>query len=75
MCERLAASIKAVLAQAIDQGGTTLQDFTRSDGKPGYFKQALQVYGNQGDCYTCGNAIKHITQANRSSYYCPVCQS
>ncbi len=74
MCERLSDSIKEILAEAIEKGGTTLQDFTRSDGKPGYFKQALQVYGNQGDCYTCGNPIRHITQANRSSYYCAVCQ-
>ena len=74
MCEKLVTSIKEILAQAIEQGGTTLQDFTRSDGKPGYFKQKLQVYGNQGDCYSCGTAIKHITQAQRSSYYCPVCQ-
>ena len=74
MCEKLVACIKQVLAQAIDKGGTTLQDFTRSDGKPGYFSQSLQVYGNKGDCFTCGTPIKHITQAQRSSYYCPVCQ-
>ena len=74
MCEALSRSIKQVLAQAIQKGGTTLQDFTSSDGKPGYFSQSLQVYGNQGDCFTCGTPIKHITQAQRSSYYCPSCQ-
>ena len=74
MCERLTQSIKEILAQAIEQGGTTLQDFTRSDGKPGYFSQSLQVYGNKGDCFTCGTAIKQFTQAQRSSYYCPSCQ-
>ncbi len=74
MCERLVDCIKQVLAEAIEKGGTTLQDFTRSDGKPGYFTQSLQVYGNKGDCFTCGTPIKHITQAQRSSYYCPTCQ-
>ena len=34
-----------VLAAAIKQGGTTLKDFVGGDGKPGYFKQELAVYG------------------------------
>ena len=32
------------LAQAIEQGGTTLKDFVNAEGKPGYFKQQLLVY-------------------------------
>lgn len=43
--QTLVANIKQVLQVAIKQGGTTLKDFTQSDGKPGYFAQELQVYG------------------------------
>ena len=46
--ESLAETIKAVLHDAIEQGGTTLRDFVGGDGSPGYFVQQLRVYGRQG---------------------------
>jgi len=42
---KLVASIRAVLSEAIAEGGTTLRDFLHSDGEPGYFRQRLFVYG------------------------------
>ena len=72
---KLVDTIKATLASAIEQGGTTLQDFNQVDGKPGYFTQSLNVYGVKGDCAHCGRTIKQITQNQRSSYYCPKCQT
>lgn len=73
--QRLAKAIQEVLADAIDAGGTTLQDFTQSDGSPGYFQQQLRVYGRAGQaCYRCGHTIQNIIIGNRSSYYCPRCQ-
>lgn len=71
---RLVDTIKAVLAKAIEQGGTTLQDFTQADGKPGYFRQHLNVYGKNGPCPSCGQAIRRITQSQRSTFYCSHCQ-
>ena len=44
----LVAVIKIVLEAAIKQGGTTLKDFSQTDGKPGYFAQSLNVYGRGG---------------------------
>ena len=74
--QRLVESIKQVLAAAIEQGGTTLRDFTRQDGKPGYFQQKLYVYGKAGEpCPSCGSEIKQFRQQQRSSYYCPHCQT
>ncbi|WMS86468.1 bifunctional DNA-formamidopyrimidine glycosylase/DNA-(apurinic or apyrimidinic site) lyase [Pleionea litopenaei] len=71
----LASLIKDVLAKAIKQGGTTLKDFTQSDGKPGYFKQELLVYGRQGEeCLICGQTIKSVRQGQRASAFCPKCQ-
>jgi formamidopyrimidine-DNA glycosylase len=73
--QRLVAAIKAVLAEAIEAGGTTLRDFVNGEGKPGYFQQTLQVYGRVGEpCVVCGSHIKQIQQAQRASYYCPRCQ-
>jgi formamidopyrimidine-DNA glycosylase len=72
---KLTDAIKQTLAAAIEQGGTTLQDFSQVDGKPGYFKQSLNVYGVKEGCSVCGKPIRQITQNQRSSYYCPKCQT
>ena len=73
--QKLAEAIKAVLAKAIQQGGTTLKDFSNSDGKPGYFAQQLHVYGLGGQaCCQCGSEIQQLKIGNRASYYCPHCQ-
>ncbi len=74
--EKLVAAIKQVLAAAIKQGGTTLRDFVREDGQPGYFQQTLNVYGKAGGpCPHCGASIKQFKQQQRSSYYCTQCQT
>lgn len=73
---KLVDEIKTVLANAIEQGGTTLQDFVQVEGSPGYFKQELNVYGRAGGaCFECQSAIKQITQGQRSTFYCSKCQS
>lgn len=72
---QLTQEIKDVLGEAIQQGGTTLRDFLREDGKPGYFKQKLHVYDREGDsCHNCDTSIKRIVISNRSTFYCPKCQ-
>ena len=71
----LTTEIKLVLARAITQGGTTLRDFTGSDGKPGYFVQELQVYGRaEQPCSACGGLLKEVRMGGRSTVYCPICQ-
>jgi formamidopyrimidine-DNA glycosylase len=73
--QKLVAAIKAVLADAIHQGGTTLQDFSQADGKPGYFALKLQVYGKAGEpCPVCGEIIQQQKIGQRNSYFCPTCQ-
>jgi formamidopyrimidine-DNA glycosylase len=72
---KLTDIIKQVLSAAIEQGGTTLKDFTQADGRPGYFAQSLFVYGRSGqDCLTCKETLLEVRQSNRSSVYCPNCQ-
>ena len=71
----LAGEIKKVLARAITQGGTTLKDFTGSDGKPGYFVQELQVYGRVDQpCSACGAMLQEVRMGGRSTVFCPLCQ-
>ena len=72
---RLLESIKAVLAEAIEAGGTTLRDYSRVTGEPGYFEQSLNVYERAGlPCVNCGEAIQRKVIGQRASYYCPKCQ-
>ncbi|WP_428608166.1 bifunctional DNA-formamidopyrimidine glycosylase/DNA-(apurinic or apyrimidinic site) lyase [Sedimenticola sp.] len=72
---RLSEEIKAVLAAAIRQGGTTLRDFQQEDGKPGYFAQELLVYGRTGEpCSQCGAPLKQQRIGQRSSFFCGHCQ-
>lgn len=72
---KLSQCIKQVLADAIEQGGTTLRDFVGSDGKPGYFKQQLNVYGRaEMPCTICQQPLSLIKQANRATVFCRQCQ-
>ena len=71
----LTHSIKNVLTDAINNGGTTLNDFSNVDGSPGYFSQVLNVYGRENMlCIRCSGKIKKIIQNQRATYYCPKCQ-
>ena len=73
--ELLADNIKSVLAQAIESGGTTLRDFVNGQGEPGYFQQALAVYGRDGQsCFQCGGFVVSQRISGRNSYFCKACQ-
>ncbi len=74
-CEDLVSDIKVILQRSIDQGGTTLRDFVGGDGKPGYFKQQLLVYGRGGEaCTNCDKALKEVRMGDRTTVYCVDCQ-
>lgn len=72
---KLVEAIREVLAASIHQGGTTLRDFLRENGEPGYFKQSLRVYDREGEpCRTCANPVKRTVLGQRSTFFCPQCQ-
>ena len=74
--ERLAMAIRETLANAIEQGGTTLRDFVGGDGKPGYFKQELAVYGRTGKpCRQCARPVSEQRLGNRNTFFCRSCQT
>jgi len=71
----LVDAIRDVLSEAIEDGGTTLKDFVRERGQPGYFGQQLQVYDREGEpCRRCKTPIKTARIGQRSAFYCPACQ-
>jgi len=73
--ERLAETVREVLARAIEEGGTTLNDFTDGEGNAGYFQVSLAVYGREGEpCPRCGSEVRRVVQAGRSTFYCVGCQ-
>ena len=73
--EKLADAVVAVLAQAIEAGGTTLKDFVDSEGKPGYFANELQVYGcEEMPCVVCDTPLSGLRIDNRATVFCKKCQ-
>ncbi len=73
----LADAIRAVIAEAIRAGGSSLRDHIRADGSLGYFQHSFSVYDREGrPCRRdgCGGAVARIVQAGRSTFYCPSCQ-
>jgi formamidopyrimidine-DNA glycosylase len=71
----LSGAVKAILAHAIERGGTTLRDFISPDGAPGYFEQELLVYGRGGEpCRRCGRVLKQALISQRASVWCGHCQ-
>lgn len=68
-------SIREVLALAVEQGGTTLRDFSSANGMEGHFQLQAKVYGREGmPCTHCGAPIRLLKQGQRSTYYCARCQ-
>lgn len=85
--ELLVKNIKAILANAIEKGGSTLRDYVQLNGDVGAFQFEHKVYGREGEaCVVCSksheflrcaqddNKIKRIKQNGRSTFYCVKCQ-
>ncbi|KQQ38425.1 MULTISPECIES: bifunctional DNA-formamidopyrimidine glycosylase/DNA-(apurinic or apyrimidinic site) lyase [Rhizobium/Agrobacterium group] len=73
----LTEAIRAVIADAIAAGGSSLRDHIQTDGSLGYFQHSFSVYDQEDKpCRTpgCGGTVARITQAGRSTFYCPRCQ-
>jgi len=74
---KLVNAIRHVLARSIDDGGSTLRDHVQPSGELGYFQTRFNVYDRAGiACPTrgCGNTVRRVVQAGRSTFYCARCQ-
>ncbi len=75
--EALVAAIKAVLKDAIAAGGSSLRNYSRTDGELGLFQHRFRVYDREGaSCVTpgCNGTVIRIVQNGRSTFFCPKCQ-
>jgi len=75
--EKLFHAIRAVLEEAIEAGGSTLNDYAAVDGAQGGFQHRFRVYDRAGaPCMTkdCPGTITRIVQGGRSTFWCPRCQ-
>ena len=75
--EELADEIRAVLAEAIEKGGSTLRDYAKADGERGAFQDEFRVYGREGELCVrkgCRGIVRRSVQAGRSTFFCGVCQ-
>lgn len=71
----LAEAIRAVLADAVLAGGTTLRDYIGVTGDTGYFQLSLSAYGRAGEpCPRGCGPIRREVIGQRSTFFCPVCQ-
>ena len=68
---------KEVLKNAIELGGSSIKDFSSSNGKKGSFQQHFNVYGKKdANCSntTCKSIIVKSSISNRSTFFCNNCQ-
>ena len=76
--KRLADAIRRVLEDAIKAGGSSLRDFSGTDGKPGYFQHSFRAYDREGAACPrkgCGGEIARTVHAGRSTFFCATCQT
>ncbi len=71
----LARAIRAVLREAIEHRGSTVDDYLTPDGSPGQYQEHHAVYGREGEpCARCGGPLQRIRLQGRSTHFCPRCQ-
>ncbi len=73
--KRVHRAVRRVLREALEQAGTSFQNYRAVNGRSGEFQTRLRVYGREEQpCGKCGHPIVRIVQAGRSTFYCPSCQ-
>ena len=76
-CKKIIKNCKKVLNNAIQKGGSSIRDFKNTIGGIGQFQKEFKVYGrDKKNCkrQSCSGTIYKITQVNRSTFYCQICQ-
>jgi formamidopyrimidine-DNA glycosylase len=74
--DRIARAIRRVLRRSITTGGSSISDYVQPDGSSGAYQDERRVYGREGEpCPRCGTKIRRRVLGQRSSHYCPTCQT
>jgi len=75
--KKIVKFIKKILKQAILLGGSSIKNFSSTEGLDGNFQQNFNVYGKENASCSrsnCPGTIKKVIISNRSSFFCPKCQ-
>jgi formamidopyrimidine-DNA glycosylase len=75
--EEVAAATRKILATAVRLEGSSIGDelYRTADNRTGRYQRLHRVYGRAGEpCHRCSGTIERIVQAQRSTFFCPVCQ-
>ncbi len=76
-CKNIVINSRKILQNAIKKGGSTIRDFKNTKGNRGNFQKEFKVYGrDKQNCkrFSCSGTINKITQSNRSTFFCEICQ-
>ena len=76
-CRNIVINSRKILQNAIRKGGSTIRDFKNTKGDQGNFQNEFKVYGRDNqNCKrsSCSGTINKITQSNRSTFLCEICQ-
>ena len=76
--KRIRAAVRPVLEAGLAHGGTSLNDlaYLLPDGRAGEYLGRLKAYGREGEpCYRCGTPLRRSVITQRSSFWCPRCQT
>src|SRR5205807_10602373 len=72
---RIASEVVPVLEASIASMGTTFSTYRTIWNEPGQYGDQLLVYDRAGEpCTRCGENVRRIVQAGRSTFFCPRCQ-
>ncbi|HEX7479142.1 MAG TPA: bifunctional DNA-formamidopyrimidine glycosylase/DNA-(apurinic or apyrimidinic site) lyase [Polyangiales bacterium] len=75
-CDAIVRAVQRVMLRSIETGGSSISDYVRPLGERGSYQDERRVYARTGEpCQVCGTPIKRRVLGQRSTHYCPSCQS
>ena len=74
--KRLYLALRDVLLAGIEAQGSSVQSYAPPTGAKGGFQEQFQVFRRSGQpCFTCGTPVSRTVLSQRSTHFCPACQS
>lgn len=73
--QRLHASIRRVLTDALADRGSSFRDYVDAGGRTGRHQFSVWVFRRTGQpCLRCGVRVRRVKVSGRSTHFCPRCQ-
>ncbi len=66
---------RKILENAIEKGGSTIDNYRNSFGQSGGYQAQFYVYDRAGElCRKCHTEVRSLTQTGRTTFWCRSCQ-